>query len=208
MYPRPTSTRVFSFLDIEGMFSKNPFASSTSMSRTSEMFFPLYEMPSVSLLYLFPWHSLHSTYTSGRKFISIFRTPSPWQLSHLPPLTLKENLPSRYPRTCASLVEANSFLISSKSLVYVAGLLRGVLPIGSWSITITFLTMPGTSNVEWAPMRSACSPNFFLRSGITVWFISVLFPEPDTPVIPQSTPRGSCAVRLFRLFSLAPVILM
>ena len=63
--------------------------------------------------------------------------PSPIQDSHLPPLTLKLNLPGLYPRAFASGVMAKRSLISPKSPVYVAGLLRGVLPIGDWSISIT-----------------------------------------------------------------------
>jgi len=59
------------------------------------------------------------------------------QYSHLPPLTLKLNLPGLYPRIFASRVMLNSFLMTSKSPVYVAGLLRGVFPIGDWSISIT-----------------------------------------------------------------------
>lgn len=59
-----------------------------------------------------------------------FLTPSPRQASHLPPLTLKLNLFFSKPLIFASLVVVNNSLISSKTPVYVAGLLLGVLPIG------------------------------------------------------------------------------
>ena len=48
-----------------------------------------------------------------------------------PPLTLNENLPLSYPLIFASLVSANTSLISSNTPVYVAGFDLGVLPIGS-----------------------------------------------------------------------------
>ena len=56
--------------------------------------------------------------------------PAPEQASQRPPLTLKLNVPGVYPRSLASVVFANNFLISSNTLVYVAGFERGVLPIG------------------------------------------------------------------------------
>ena len=64
-------------------------ASSTSY-RTSAIF-SLY-LPQ-RFLYLLPLKNSHGTYTSGRKCISIFMMPSPLHASHLPPLTLKLNLP-------------------------------------------------------------------------------------------------------------------
>lgn len=63
-------------------------------------------------------------------------TPSPLQLSHLPPATLKLNLPFWKPRNFASFVPANMSLIKSNTPVYVAGFERGVLPIGDWSMFI------------------------------------------------------------------------
>gem|GEM_PF-5648273 len=57
--------------------------------------------------------------------------PSPLQASHLPPGTLKLNLPFLYPRIFASGDSANKSLISSKTEVYVAGFDLGVFPIGS-----------------------------------------------------------------------------
>jgi hypothetical protein len=51
-------------------------------------------------------NSYNLTYTSDKKFISIFKTPSPEQASHRPPFTLKLNRPGLYPRIFASLVLA------------------------------------------------------------------------------------------------------
>ena len=94
------------------------------------MFLPLYLICNVSRLYLVPLHTSQGTYTSGKKCISIFLTPSPQQASHLPPLTLKLNRPLSYPLILASLVSAKTSLISSNNEIYVLGLLLGVLPIG------------------------------------------------------------------------------
>lgn len=59
-----------------------------------------------------------------------FKTPSPEHASHLPPATLKLNLPLSYPLILASCVAAKMSLITSNTPVYVAGFERGVLPIG------------------------------------------------------------------------------
>ena len=63
-------------------------------------------------------------------------TPSPWQDSHLPPFTLKLNLPGLYPLDLDSCVAANKSLINVKRPVYVAGFDLGVLPMGLWLISI------------------------------------------------------------------------
>src|SRR4030066_465750 len=98
------------------------------MSRISAIFLPLYLTSRVSLLYLFPLHTSHVTYMSGRKCISIFTIPSPAHASHLPPFTLKEYLPALYPLTLDSGRAANRSLIWVKRPEYVAGLDLGVLP--------------------------------------------------------------------------------
>ena len=49
---------------------------------------------------------------SGKKCISTLITPSPWQASHRPPLTLKLNLPGLKPLDLDSLVAENKSLIS------------------------------------------------------------------------------------------------
>ena len=57
-------------------------------------------------------------------------TPSPSQASHLPPLTLKENLPGLYPLVFDSGNPVNQSLIGPNAPVYVAGFDLGVRPIG------------------------------------------------------------------------------
>jgi len=57
-------------------------------------------------------------------------TPSPSHASHLPPLTLKENLPGLYPLVLDSGKLVNQSLIGPNAPVYVAGFDLGVLPIG------------------------------------------------------------------------------
>src|SRR5215203_1694850 len=130
MYDRPTSLNVLSLLSMAGMLWKNDSASSTVIDSTSEIDFPLNLANNVSELYLSPLHSSHFTKTSGRNCISIFFTPAPSQASHLPPGTLKENLPGLYPISLARGVLANNSRIGVKALTYVAALDLGVLPIG------------------------------------------------------------------------------
>ena len=98
--------------------------------KTSEMDFPLKRTSSVSRLNRFPWQVSHSTYTSGRKFISMTFNPPPVHVSQRPPATLKLKRPGLYPRICASGVCVNRLLISLNTPVYVAGFDRGVRPIG------------------------------------------------------------------------------
>ena len=57
--------------------------------------------------------------------------PPPAQASQRPPFTLKENRPGLYPLALASCTVENNSLMGVKAPVYVAGLLRGVLPIGA-----------------------------------------------------------------------------
>src|SRR6202035_4735799 len=90
-----------------------------------------------SRLYLLPLHFSQCTYTSGRKFISMTRIPAPSQTSQRPLFTLNENRPAVYPRIFASGIDANNARISVKNPQYVAGLLRGVRPMGDWSISMT-----------------------------------------------------------------------
>ena len=61
IYPSPTSYNVCILFFILGNFSKNFSASSTVISNTSAMFFPLYLTSRVSRLYLFPLHTSHGT---------------------------------------------------------------------------------------------------------------------------------------------------
>ena len=71
IYPNPTSFNVCILSLIRGILSKNCNASSTVISNTSAIDLSLYFTSNVSLLYLFPLHTSHGTYTSGKKCISI-----------------------------------------------------------------------------------------------------------------------------------------
>ena len=130
--------------------------------------------------------------------------PSPLHASHRPPFTLKLNLPFLYPLAFASAVAANRSLIWSKTPVYVAGLDRGVLPIGDWSILITLSSCS-------IPRISLCSPgivlarfSFFARLLYSISLTRELFPDPDTPVTQVKTPSGNFTSMFFRLFCFAP----
>src|SRR3989344_3952578 len=122
------------------MFSKNFNDSSTVIFNTSAIFLSLKRISRASRLYLAPLHASQVTYTSGKNCISILICPSPSQTSHLPPFTLKENLPGPYPLIFASGESAKRSLTYVKAPVYVAGLERGVLPIGLWSTKTTLST--------------------------------------------------------------------
>ena len=78
---------------IEDLRGDGDHYSATVISKTSQILFPLNFISKVSLLYLFPLQTSQLTYISGKKCISTFITPSPRHDSHLPPFTLKLNLP-------------------------------------------------------------------------------------------------------------------
>ena len=143
---------------------------------------------------------------SGRKCISIFIIPSPWHDSHLPPLTLKLNLPGAKPRILASLVCANTSRISVNSPVYVAGFERGVLPIGDWSMFITLSRCSMPSNFLCLPAFLRARLREFASFLYSISFTSELFPEPDTPVTHTNLPSGISTFTFLRLFSSAPFI--
>src|SRR5436190_17903481 len=107
--------------------------------------------------------------------------PSPRHASHRPPFMLNEKRPASYPRTRASGILANTSLMYVNAPVYVAGLDRGVLPMGDWSISMTLSMCSMPSMLLCAPGRSldlyiACDN---LRDSISC--TSVELPEPDTP---------------------------
>ena len=108
-----------------------------------------------------------------------------------------------YPRTFASFVSAKTSRMSSKTPVYVAGLLLGVRPIGDWSMSIIlskysapsiFLNFPGTSldlyNSLWSPLYK-------------ISLTKVLLPDPETPVTTFKRPCGKSTSIFFKLFSFA-----
>jgi hypothetical protein len=107
------------------------------ISSTSAIVFHLYFICKVSGLYLFQQHSSHSTYTGGKKCISIFFTQSQSQIRHFHFFVLKLNLHNSYHLIFASSVIEKTSLIGVKTQVYVAGLLLGVFHIADWSIITT-----------------------------------------------------------------------
>ena len=76
-----------------GMLAKKSTASSTSICSTSPMFLPRQVTASVSGLKRAPWQTSHGTFTSGRKLISMVRTPCPSQAGQRPSPVLKEKRP-------------------------------------------------------------------------------------------------------------------
>src|SRR3989344_2547665 len=122
------------------MSAKNERASSTVMLSTSWIFFFLYFTSSVSFIKRLPLHTSQVTYTVGKKCISTATKPLPWHASQRPPFTLNENLPGPQPRARDSSLIAYISRMWVHAPVYVAGLERGVLPIGDWSISIALPT--------------------------------------------------------------------
>ena len=141
---------------------------------------------------------------SGKKCISILMRPSPVQASHRPPRVLKENRPGPYPRLLASGVEANRSRMSLNSPVYVAGLERGVRPMGLWSMLMTLSRYSSPSMRSCLPGRTftrfRSAPSFLYRISLT----REDFPLPDTPVTQVKVPRGMATSTWRRLFSAAP----
>ena len=169
------------------------------------MVLPLHSTSSVSLVYLLPLHTSQVTQTSGRKFISSFVEPAPWHASQRPPLTLKENCPGSYPLSFASGVDAKRDLMGPNAFVYVAGLDRGVLPIGDWSMTITLSTFSIPSTESWLPGVSSVPWSSLFRIGAIVPVTKDDLPEPETPVTATMQPRGIPTSMSWRLFCLAPL---
>lgn len=92
--------------------------------------------------------------------------------------------------------------------MYVAGLERGVLPIGLWFISIIL-------SIFSYPCISLCLPTGFLLLFIILFnplynisLTRVLFPDPDTPVTILKVPSGIEIFIFFKLFSFAPITLL
>src|SRR5258708_38045503 len=93
----------------------------------------------------------------------------------------------------------------SNTPVYVAGLDRGVRPIGPWStcttlsrccMPVTRVCLPGTIRVPCSSLASA-----LYRMSLT----SVDLPDPETPVTATSKPSGNATSTPRRLCSAAPL---
>ena len=143
----------------------------------------------------------------ARKCISMHFWPAPSQSSQRPPATLKLNRRAGKPRSFASGSWAKSCRISSKTPVYVAGLLLGELPSGRWSTRMTLLICSTPRIASWAPgcVRARCKRAGQLRRTSTS-SISELFPLPETPAIAVSVPSGIETSMFFRLLCRAPRI--
>ena len=96
--------------------------------------------------------------------------------------------------------------MTSKRPVYVAGLERGVRPIGDWSTWMILSSWLRPRIVVCRPgcWRARCSrlPTALNRTSLT----SVDLPEPLTPVTAVSTPSGTLTSIDFRLLAAAPRI--
>ena len=86
----------------------------------------------------------------------------------------------------------------------MAGLLRGVRPIGDWLMSMTLSMLPAPSMRSWAPGRTGRRPTRPASAFSRTSFTSVLFPDPDTPVTQVSAPSGNPASMPRRLCSRAP----
>src|SRR4030095_7296879 len=89
-YPSPTSSSSLRQWENEQYTAKNSTASSISIRSTSPIDLSRHLIASVSSLKRAPPHTSHNTLTSGRKLISIVRTPWPSHASQRPPLVLNE----------------------------------------------------------------------------------------------------------------------
>ena len=141
--------------------------------------------------------------------------PAPEQASQRPPDVLKEKKPAPCPRIEASGKAAKRSRIRSQAPMYVAGVERGVLPMGSWSTITSWrkdfrpvrlwnagLPPLATTSVASLPWR----PSFFFEianwaAGATKSVMSVLFPAPETPQTTESRPVGKATSKCLRLRS-------
>ena len=96
----------------------------------------------------------------------------------------------------------------SNTPVYVAGLERGVRPIGDWSMSMTLSSCSRPSIPSWSPAIHLALFKNLARCLYSISLVNELFPEPDTPVTQVMIPRGICTSIFFRLFSLAPLIVI
>ena len=170
------------------------------------MLLPLNRTCSVSRPNRLPWQTGQVTQTSARKSISSRFDPLPSQASQRPPVTLKLNRPGAYPRALASGSRVYRSRIWSNSLMYVAGLERGVRPIGDWSMSMTLSRCSRPSIPSCAP-GSVIAP-FKSRASASRRMspTSELFPEPDTPVTQMNSPSGNIDVDPFQVIVPAPLI--
>ena len=90
----------------------------------------------------------------------------------------------------------------------MAGFDLGVLPIGDWSISITLSSASTPSIVSWSPGIVLALLSVFASDLYSISFTRELFPDPETPVTHVIIPRGICTSIFFKLFCLAPFIVI
>src|SRR5919204_5736557 len=95
--------------------------------------------------------------------------------------------------------------MQSNTFVYVAGLLRGVRPIGFWSLSITLSRCSIPERALYAPGDSRDPYNARDSAGYRMRFTSVDLPAPDTPVTAITQPSGKSTSTSFRLLAAAPI---
>src|SRR3989344_1756188 len=176
------------------------------------MLFFLYLISRVSFMNRFPPQISQVTYTVGKKCISTAMVPLPSHASQRPPPracgTLKENLLAFHPRARASAVSAKSSRTNVNAPVYVAGLLRGVRPIGLWSMRMARFKCSAPSkrdalNVLFERYRLSKRARKF---SCNISYKNVDFPEPDTPVTATIRPSGTSTFRFLMLKHAPPRI--
>src|SRR5438309_10059902 len=94
--------------------------------------------------------------------------------------------------------------MQSNTLVYVAGLLRGVRPIGFWSISITLSRCSIPERALYAPGDSREPYRARDSAGYRIRFTSVDLPAPETPVTAMTQPSRNSTSTSVGLFAVAP----
>src|SRR5439155_15276036 len=88
--------------------------------------------------------------------------------------------------------------------VYVAGLDRGVRPIGDWSTRTSLSTLSSPVTRVCRPGTCRAPLSLFASTDARMSLTSVDLPEPETPVTDVSTPSGNDTSISRRLCSRAP----
>ncbi len=88
--------------------------------------------------------------------------------------------------------------------VKVAGLDRGLRPMGSWSTAVKAVKASNPSMPRWRPGTTFAPLIRRAAAADRMSIARVLLPEPDTPHTAVMRPTGNEASMSFRLFSVAP----
>ena len=112
---------------------------------------------------------------------------------------MNENLPGLYPLILDSGNCANKSRIKVNTPVYVAGLERGVLPIGFWFISMTLSTYSSPATLLYCSGYARDPFSSLDKIGYSVSLTRVLFPDPLTPVTTINFSRGNLVLMFFKL---------